>query len=117
MYGMTQVGIACAFHIFDLLTGVIGAVREKDLQSGKMRDGLFKKVGFLCCYALAIMIDTQAVAIGIELNANILPVFVGYAVITEIVSIIENISRINPDLLPDKLMAIFHIKKDGDDHA
>ena len=68
MYGIYQVGIACCFHVFDLLTGIIGAVREHNLESGKMRDGLFKKVGFLCCYTLAILLDTQAVAIGLTLK-------------------------------------------------
>ena len=112
MYGIYQMGIACCFHVFDLLTGIIGAVREHNLESSKMRDGLFKKVGFLCCYALAILLDTQAVAIGLTLNVKILPVIVVYAVTTEIISILENISKINPDLLPDKLLNMFHIKKE-----
>ena len=114
LYGMTQVGIACCFHLFDLLTGVIGAVREHNLQSGKMREGLFKKIGFLCCYALAVLVDTQGQNIGLEISVNVLPVIVVYTVTTEIISIIENIARINPDLLPAKLTSLFHIKKEGE---
>lgn len=118
MYGVSQVGIACCFHVFDLLTGIIGAVREHNLESAKMRDGLFKKVGFLCCYALAILLDTQALTIGLTLNVKVLPVIVVYAVTTEIISILENISKINPDLLPNKLMDLFHIKKEeGEEDA
>lgn len=114
MYGISQVGIACCFHVFDLLTGIIAAVRMHDLQSGKMRDGLFKKIGFLCCYALAIMVDTQAVSIGLKTGVSILPVIIIYAVSTEVISIIENISKINPDLLPDKLMGLFKIGQQED---
>lgn len=117
MYGITQVGIACAFHLFDLLSGIIAAWREHDLQSAKMRDGLFKKIGFLFCYTLAILVDTQAVAIGLKLDVNILPVIIFYSVTTEIISILENISKINPDLLPDKLIDMFHIKKEVDSNA
>lgn len=115
MYGATQVTIACCFHVFDLLTGILGALREHSLQSGKMRDGLFKKVGFLCCYALAILLDTQAETIGLALDVKVLPVVIGYAVATEVISIIENISRINPDLLPDKLLGLFHVSKEKGD--
>ena len=115
MYGMIQVGVACCFHLFDLLTGIIGAVREHNLQSAKMRDGLFKKVGFLCCYALAILVDTQGTNIGLDISVNILPVIVVYTVTTEIISIIENISRINPDLVPDKVKKLFHLKEGGAD--
>ena len=89
MYGITQVGIACAFHLFDLLSGIIAAWREHDLQSAKMRDGLFKKIGFLFCYTLAILVDTQAVAIGLKLDVNILPVIIFYSVTTEIISIVS----------------------------
>lgn len=116
MYGVSQVGIACIFHLFDLLTGIIGAVREHNLQSAKMRDGLFKKIGFLCCYVLSILLDTQSESIGLELHVKILPIIIVYAVTTELISITENISKINPDLLPDKLLRLFHINtKEGDD--
>jgi toxin secretion/phage lysis holin len=106
--------VAVGFHIFDMLTGIIAAVKAKDLQSSKMRDGLFKKIGFIACYVLAILIDTQGAYIGLNLGVKTLPIIALYAVSTEIVSIIENISKINPDLLPDTLKNLFHINKGGD---
>ena len=42
--------IALIFNAFDLISGIVAAVREKNLQSSKLRDGLFKKVGFIFCY-------------------------------------------------------------------
>lgn len=118
MAAINQVVIALLFHVFDLATGLIGAVRTGTLESSKMRDGLFKKIGFVCCYALALLIDTQGELIGLNLNTKILPVIIIYAVTTEIISIIENISVINPNLLPDKLQSLFQINQKGDDkHA
>lgn len=105
----SQIVIAVIFHGLDLVTGLIGALREKKIESSKMRDGLFKKIGFIFCYVLAYLIDNYSADIGLSLGVKVLPVIVIYAVTTEIVSIIENITKINPDLLPDKLKDIFHI--------
>ena len=109
---MTQVLVACSFHLIDLVTGLLGAVKNHELKSSKMRDGLFKKLGFILCYLLAYIVDTQAETIGFHIDAKILPVVITYAITTELVSIIENIARLNPDLLPDKLTSLFQIKKD-----
>ena len=107
---MNIVVIALAFNAMDLVTGISAAVKEKDLESSKLRDGLFKKVGFLFCYVLAILIDNNGIYIGLNISVEILPIVVLYVVTTEIVSIIENISRLNSDLLPEKLLDMFHMK-------
>lgn len=110
---MCNIGIALIFNAMDLLTGLIAALRKKDIKSQKLRNGVFKKVGFLMCYALAWLIDRFGCAIGFNIGVDILPVIVGYVCLTEVVSIIENISHINPDLLPDKLMQLFNINEGG----
>lgn len=107
---MNIIAVALAFNAMDLITGIAAAVKEKDLESSKLRDGLFKKAGFLFCYVLAILIDNNGVYIGLNINVEILPIIVLYVVTTEIVSIIENICKLNSDLLPDKLLEMFHVK-------
>lgn len=103
--------IALIFNLFDLISGLISAVKNKDLQSAKLRDGLFKKVGFIMCYVLAYIVDYYGIFIGLNLGVSILPIIVLYTCTTELVSILENISKINSDLLPEKLMELFHISK------
>lgn len=111
--------IALIFNALDLLTGIISAVKNKDLKSSKLRDGLFKKVGFIFCYFLALLIDTDGHLVGFDLGVSILPIIILYVCTTETVSIIENICVINPDLLPEKLLSMFHInssnKKGGEE--
>lgn len=114
MTALNQIVIALIFHLLDLASGLIGAIRTGTLQSSKMRDGMFKKVGFIFCYALALLIDTEGAMIGFNLNTKILPVIIVYAVTTEIISIIENISKINPDLIPEKLQSLFQISRKGE---
>lgn len=105
--------IALVFHAMDFITGLVQGFKNKEIQSSKMRDGLFKKIGYLFCYALAYLVDYYGHVVGIDLGVQILPVIIAYAVLTEGVSIIENISKINPDLLPEKLLSIFHLDNEG----
>ena len=119
MTALNQIVVALIFHLLDLVTGLIGAIRQGKLQSSKMRDGMFKKVGFIFCYVLAFLIDNNASTVGLNIRTNILPVIIVYAVTTEIISIIENICKINPDLVPEKIMSLFQIdkQKEGGDVA
>nr|DAJ04762.1 MAG TPA: holin [Caudoviricetes sp.] len=103
--------VALSFNLLDLLTGIVTAVKNKDIQSSKLRDGLFKKFGFILCYFLAWMIDTKGVYVGFQLGVKVLPAVVLYSCGTELVSILENICKLNPDLMKEKLYDMFHIKK------
>lgn len=96
-----------------MLTGIIAGVKNKDIQSSKLRDGLFKKVGFIFCYLLAWLIDTQGDSIGLSIGVSLLPIIVLYVVLTEITSIVENICKINTDLVPEKLKDLFHLTGGG----
>jgi toxin secretion/phage lysis holin len=103
--------IALVFNALDLITGIITALKNKDIQSAKLRDGLFKKVGFMLCYFVAWLVDTQGTIIGFQFGISILPIIILYVCTTELVSILENICKINPSILPEKLMELFHISE------
>ena len=103
--------IALVFNALDLVTGIVASVKNKEVKSSKLRDGLFKKVGFMFCYFIGWLVDTQGYRVGFNIT-NVLPIIILYACTTELVSIIENICKINPDILPEKLLEIFNLKKD-----
>lgn len=109
MENLYPIFVALVFNALDVLTGVVSAIKNKDIKSANLRDGLFKKVGFIFCYFTAWLVDGYGDVIGFKLGVAILPVIVLYACTTELVSILENISKINSDLLPGKLMELFHI--------
>lgn len=111
MEQLYPVFVALVFNGLDLITGIISAVKNKDLKSSKLRDGLFKKVGFILCYFVAWLVDTQGARIGFHLGVPILPIIILYVCTTELVSILENICKINGDILPEKLMELFHISR------
>lgn len=112
MESLYPVFVALVFNLLDLVTGFLSAVKLKDIKSSKLRDGLFKKIGFIVCYFVAWMLDEQGAYIGFSFGVPVLPVILLYACTTELVSIIENVSKINPDIIPEKLLDIFHVGKD-----
>lgn len=110
---MHGIAVALMFNATDLVTGIISAVKEHNLQSSKLRDGIFKKVGFLICYFLALMIDTYGYEVGFNLSVELLPVVLGFVCLTETVSVIENLAKIT-DIVPEKLLSLFYINKEGE---
>lgn len=109
--------VALGLNLIDLVTGFLGAVKTKSVQSGMLRNGLFKKCGFLFTYLLAFIVDTYGSAIGLELTVNILPVVLLYVALTEITSIIENITVINPDISKTKLLEFFDITNSDEEES
>lgn len=96
--------VALVFNGLDIVTGIVGAIRDgEQIKSSKLRDGLFKKVGFIFCYTLGVLINYAENMLTLPFGVDLVPVICTYAIITEVVSIIENISKINPDILPEKL--------------
>lgn len=111
MGNMEAIVVALSLNLFDLISGFVGAVKNKDIKSSKLRDGMFKKVGFIFCYVLAYLLDSEGNAIGFSVGVKLLPIIITYVCITEVVSILENISKINSDLMPEALKDLFHINK------
>ena len=110
---MHGIAVALVFNATDLVTGIISAIKKHDLQSSKLRDGIFKKVGFLICYFLALMIDLYGSEVGFHLDVELLPVVLGFVCLTETISVIENLAKIT-DIVPEKLLSLFHISKEGE---
>lgn len=115
MYGIDLILVALIFNGLDFATGIIQAVKNHKLLSSKLRNGLFKKSAFFLCYILAFLIDVYGDKIGLSISVHVLPIVISYTVFTEIISIIENLSLINDDLVPAKLKKLLHIenKEDG----
>lgn len=107
--------VALVFNGLDLITGIVGALRGGEkIKSSRLRDGLFKKVGFIFCYALGIIINYAKNLLTLPFGVDLVPVICTYTIITEVVSIIENISKINPDLLPGKLKELIGYNEGGE---
>lgn len=96
-----------AFILLDMITGLIKAFKEKAYTSSVMREGLFHKCGSILCIVFGVLVDYAQTYVDIGVNVPVALSVCAYICIMEIGSIIENICKINPDILPDKLKAYF----------
>ena len=101
--------IVCAFVAMDLVTGVMQAVANKTLDSSKMRAGLWHKCGFIMAVILAALVEwaMQFIDLGFTLPL-LVPVCV-FIILTEIVSIFENVCKLSPELANSKLAQLFNV--------
>lgn len=112
--------IVGCFILLDIITGVTQAVCNKALSSEKLRKGAFHKFSFVLIICLAYLIDYGVGYIDLGFNFPIVWPTCIYIILTEIVSITENIILINPELKGSKLIKLFkptelEDKKDGED--
>lgn len=99
--------ITAAFIALDMVTGLVKAFKEKNYTSSVMREGLFHKIGSVICIAFAALVDYAQGFLDLGVSV---PMTIGvctYIVLMEIGSIIENVTAINPNILPKKLKACF----------
>lgn len=101
------VAIACLLIVLDFISGLLKACKQRDLSSGKMREGLYHKSAFVFALILAVVIEHAQHYVDLGFTVPlIMPVSV-YVSLTEIVSIIENLAEVNPELANSKLLAFF----------
>lgn len=86
------------FILADLVTGLVRALYEKDFQSSIMRQGLFHKAGEIFVLTLLYGVEYVAPMLGLTFNLPTFRVGVGYCVLMEVGSIIENLRPFTPGL-------------------
>lgn len=74
--------------LVDILTGFVNAWRNHDIQSSKLRDGIVHKFGEIIIIVLAIFLQFS---IGLPKEVTMFASV--YIIIMEIISILENVSK------------------------
>lgn len=104
--------IATLVFIFvDVLSGIVKALKKRELNSTKMRAGIYNKVAFVLILMLGIACDIVFRYIDLGFSLPILELLCGYIITTEISSIIENVHEINPNIVTDKIYRFFERKE------
>lgn len=113
---MSTLCAACAVMIvMDIVCGVVAAAKNHMLDSTVMRDGMYNKVGEILLLVIAmfchfLLSEPPLASIGVP--ADVTSAVAIYIVGMELLSILENICKINPDLPIAKVLAIFNIEVD-----
>lgn len=97
--------LALAFMVIDVFTGVLKAVKNKDLNSTKAREGIYKKASFILFIAFGYLADYTMDYVNIGFIFPAAATICTLVIVTEAISVLENLGQINPDLV--KLVAPF----------
>ena len=91
--------LVVAFICLDVVTGLLKAVYEKNLESECIRKGLIHKLGEIIAVVVAFLIEySQTVILSINFDIPIVNGVCIYIILMEILSVLENICVINPQL-------------------
>lgn len=104
--------ITCVLIVMDYLTGLAKSVVNKDIDSTKMRDGLWHKATYVAVIVLAEIIEHGQEAVDLGFTVPLIVPTCVYIVLTETASILENLSQINPELADSPVMQLFRSTKD-----
>lgn len=99
--------IAGLMMVLDVVVGFAGAIKYKDVKSNKLRDGLWHKAGFVGLIALAYVIQYAAEYVDLGFEVPTVIAVCAYVILTEIVSVFENLCVLNPTLVNSPLGALF----------
>lgn len=95
------------FIVFDFITGSFLALKEHNFNSSVMRQGLYHKVGSLLTMCLGGAIDLAQKYIDLGYNIPVATGICAYLILMEIGSILENIGKINPNIIPEQIKKRF----------
>ena len=109
--------ISGAFILMDLLTGIVKALKGKKFTSTLMREGLYHKAGSILCILLGVLVDYAQTTIDLGVAVPVTIPICSYIVLMEIGSIIENVSEINPEIIPAKLKSYFIKLREDESNA
>jgi toxin secretion/phage lysis holin len=111
MHELIVIGIVSLLALIDYVTGVVNAIMHGELSSERMRQGLGHKFTYLVVIFVALIVEygSDYINFGIELPVFV-PVCAGICLI-EITSIMENCTKINPELSTSNILNIFKVNK------
>lgn len=101
--------IVAAFIVMDLATGIMQAVANKTLDSTKMRAGVWHKCGFIMVIILAALVEWAMQFIDLGFTLPLFAPVCVFIILTETVSIFENVCKLSPELANTKLAQLFDI--------
>ena len=101
--------ITAMFILLDILSGITQAFANKNISSEKLRMGLFHKMAFIFAIMLGYLIEYSMQFLDLGFNIPIATAVCVYVCVTEIVSIIENVVLLNPELNNTKFLNMFRV--------
>ena len=90
--------VSACFIVFDVVTGFIKALAQKNVDSTILRKGLFHKLSEIAAIAFSMGCEYALQFINIGFNLPMVIAVCSYIILMESISILENIISLNPRL-------------------
>lgn len=114
---MINLSMVCGILIImDIVCGTVAAMRNKELCSSIAREGMYNKIGeamFLLIGIIANEVLGMPPFDSLGISPDIAYIVAVYIAWMELVSILENICKINPELPFAKILMMFNIDVDA----
>lgn len=104
--------VALALMGLDIVLGIAGAVKEKDVQSSKMREGLWHKCGSIGLIVLAFALEYAVNRVDLGVVFPGVVIVCAYICLMEVGSCLENLVVLNPQLADNPIMRVFSSKEE-----
>lgn len=107
------VWITVAFIVLDVVSGIAKGAKQGQLSSSKMREGVWHKAGYVLIIALAVLIEVGSKHIDLGFTVPLAVPACVYIILSEVMSIFENATVLNPEIGGSGLSKLFNVGKDG----
>lgn len=112
---LCALGLCGALIVLDYVSGIAAAASRGELQSSKMREGLWHKLGEVGAILLAYIVAQEGHYIGLPYQVDLLiPAVIIWISVMEVTSILENLALLNPDIGKKSFTSIFERKDQTD---
>lgn len=105
------------FIVTDVVSGILKAAMQHDLNSAKAREGVYHKSAYILIVVCSLAVEWAMGFMDLGFDVPITTASCVYISLTEIMSILENVTVLNPDLAGTKLLGLFSVvadkKEDG----
>ena len=88
--------VTFGFILFDVITGVLKAIKNNKLNSTKLREGLIHKVSEVLCITGAYALPFGLQYLEVDFKLPVFGVVAIYICLMETISAIENLCEVNP---------------------
>lgn len=105
--------LAFVFMFIDIISGNVKGFVTKKWNSSNGWDGIKKKTALVLFIILGIACHVGQIFVDLGINIPVLDGICGYIIFVEILSSVENICEINPNLKTSKLLSFFDFARNG----
>lgn len=95
------------FIALDFCSGFAQACANKEVSSENLRKGLFHKCGFVLAIILGLLCEWAMHFVDLGFDVPVASAVCVYIILTEIMSILENLGKLAPELAETGFMSIF----------